>query len=288
MQFLSASRRAIDLKDFKRGAREEDCDTLISETTTVVESGRIVAVYYSGLKDPAIDQIRAALPQVKTVKDIRTSGLVTNSRIFGFAPRNELRKHPCRAASFAAEQPRQHAVIAAGAEVVAKYYEASMPEIASEHRALTEGNVKAEFRLGSSMFTSGIVNRNNPLQYHFDSGNFNNCCSAMLGFKSDIGGGQLCVPELNIRFEIADRSLLLFDGQGLLHGVTPIELQAPNAMRFTVVYYALRQMWNCEHITDELIRQRSKRSEIERAVRLNEQVIRPIHRKLKKGKKNDS
>jgi len=282
MQHLSVTRRTIDLKEFKRGAVEADCETLISETTTVIEDGRVVAVYYAKLQEPLIEKIRAALPLVPTVKDIRTSGLVTNSRIFGFAPRNVLRKHPCRAVSFAAENPAVHATIAAGAEVVARYYEQSMPELAAEHKRLAEEHVRPEFRLGQTMFTSGIVNRNNPLQYHFDSGNFNNCCSAMLGFKSDIAGGQLCVPELNIRFEIADRSLLLFDGQGLLHGVTPIQLLSPKALRFTIVYYALRQMWNCETITDELIRQREKRASIERAVRDDKQVIHDLGIKKKR------
>jgi hypothetical protein len=267
MQYLHARKRDIDLAAYKRGAVEADCSCLITETTTVQVDGRTVAVYYAGLRDPVIDQIRAVLPSVKTVKDTRTSGLITNSRIFGYAPRNELRKHPCRAVTLAAEQPRAHAIIASGAEVVARYYEESMPETAAEHRRVTAERVKPEYMLGASMFTSGIVNRNNPLQYHFDSGNFGNCCSAMLGFKSDIDGGVLCVPELDIRFEIADRSLLLFDGQGLLHGVTPIQLRSPQAMRFTVVYYALKQMWNCETINDELVLQRAKRIRIEQKQR---------------------
>lgn len=267
MQFLHADRREINLSEYKRGAVASDCATLVKDTTTVQVAGRTVAVYYTNLREPIIDQIRAVLPAVKTGKNTRTGGLITNSRIFGYAPRNHLRKHPCRAVTMAAEQPQAHAVIASGAEVVARYYEDSMPEVAAAHRRLTSERVKSEYMLGSSMFTSGIVNKNNPLQYHFDSGNFGNCCSAMLGFKSDTSGGELCVPELDIRFEISDRSLLLFDGQGLLHGVTPIQLQSPRAMRFTVVYYALQQMWNCETINDEMVRQRLRRLEIERKQR---------------------
>ena len=272
MQSVHVSKRELDFAQFKRGAQEGDCATMITDSTTVLLDGRVVAVYYANLKEPAIEQIRAVLPSIKTVKDIRTSGLVTNSRIFGFAPRNELRKHPCRAVTLAAEQPKAHAVIASGAEVVARYYMESMPEIAAEHKRLTDEKVKPEYMLGDSMFTSGIVNRNNPLQYHFDSGNFGNCCSAMLGFKSDIAGGVLCVPELDVKFEIGDRSLLLFDGQGLLHGVTPITMLSPQAMRFTVVYYALKQMWNCEYLNDELVRQRARRLEVERRQRAKKEA----------------
>lgn len=267
MQFLHAHKREIDLSEYKRGAVESDCSRVITDTTTVQVDGRTVAVYYTDLRDPKLEAIRNVLPFVKTNKSTRTSGLITNSRIFGYSPRNEMRRHPCRAVSFAADQPNEHAIIAAGGEVVARYYEQSMPDVAEAHRKITSERVKPEYRLGTSMFTSGIVNRNNPLQYHFDSGNFGNCCSAMLGFKSDVSGGVLCVPELDVRFEISDRSLLLFDGQGLLHGVTPIQLKSPQAMRFTVVYYALKQMWNCETINDELIRQRSRRLEVERKQR---------------------
>lgn len=274
MQYLSAQQRTVDLLEYKRGAKEEDCRTLVSESTTVSVAGRVVAVYLTDIKGPIIDQIRAVLPKVSTKKHRRSRGLVTNSRIFGFAPRNRLMNHPCRAVSLAEEQPAIHKVIASGAEVVAKYYEESMPETAAFHRDQTTQRVRPEFRLGGSMFTSGIVNRNNPLQYHFDSGNFNNCCSAMLGFKTDVGGGQLCVPELDIRFEIADRSLLLFDGQGLLHGVTPIIKHSPKAERYTIVYYALKQMWKCESITDELIALRQKRLETEQSMRDNTQVVR--------------
>lgn len=272
MQLLCVHKKEIELSDYKRGAVESDCSILINQATTVMVGDKVVAVYYDSLREPVVDEIRAALPLVKTHKGWRTGGLATTSRIFGYAPRNALRNSPCRAVTFAAEQPKVHATIAAGADICAKYYEQSMPEVAGEHRRLTSERVKREFMLGSSMFTSGIVNRNNPLQYHFDTGNFGNCCSAMLGFKSDIAGGLLCVPELDVKFEIADRSLLLFDGQGLLHGVTPIKLLSPQAMRFTVVYYALKQMWNCETINDELIRQRAKRLQIEAKQRLKEGV----------------
>ena len=86
----------------------------------------------------------------------------------------------------------------------------------------------------------------------------------MFGFKQGISGGYLAVPEVGLGFEIGDRSLLLFDGQGLLHGVTPITKRSENAKRYSIVYYSLQQMWNCEAIGVELDRLRNKRTEIER------------------------
>lgn len=265
MRVLDATRRELDLKEYRnRAAEESDCGTFIKDSVIVKVDGKIVIVYHSYVDDIALDRMAAILPQIHYATSTRTNGLVTTSRIFGYAPRNELRRQPCRATSFATEQPSEHAVVAAGSKIVEKYYVESFPELAEYHRELTRENVKEQYHLENTMFTSGIVNHNNPLRYHFDSGNFKNVCSAMLAFKHKVSGGHLCVPELDLMFEIADRSLLLFDGQGLVHGVTPIKKLAPDAHRFTVVYYSLQQMWNCEAITDEIARMRARRTDIER------------------------
>lgn len=65
----------------------------------------------------------------------------------------------------------------------------------------------------------------------------------------------------------------MFDGQGLLHGVTPIFKKTARAVRYSIVYYSMRQMWNCLPITDELIRIRKKKAEREtkRLERLKQQ-----------------
>lgn len=265
MRVLDATRKELDLTQFKhRGAEQSDCSVFLKESTIVKVNGQIVIVYYAHVDDKALDEMARVLPKIEYQTSTRTSGLVTTSRIFGYAPRNELRRQPCRATSFAVDQPLEHAIVAQGSKIVEKYYLDSFPELAEYHRELTNTKVRPEYRLEETMFTSGIVNHNNPLRYHFDSGNFKNVCSAMLAFKHKVDGGHLCVPELDLCIEIADRSLLLFDGQGLIHGVTPIKKLAPDAHRFTVVYYSLQQMWNCEVITDEIARLRNKRAEIER------------------------
>jgi len=271
MRVMERTRTELDLTKFKnRSAQETDCSTYIKESTTVTVDGRTVIVYISYVDDKALDEMAKVLPEINYATSTRTNGLVTTSRIFGYAPRNELRRQPCRATGFATDQPREHAIVAAASKVIERYYVDSFPELSQYHRELTENNVKEQYRLEGTMFTSGIVNHNNPLRYHFDSGNFKNVCSAMLAFKHKVSGGHLCIPELDLMIEIADRSLLLFDGQGLIHGVTPIKKLAPDAHRFTVVYYSLQQMWNCEAITDEIARMRARRTDIERRKASNE------------------
>src|SRR6185369_973882 len=150
-----------------------------------------------------------------------------------------------------------------------KYYEQWNPTGYKSHCEAVQ-KVLPQYRLHGTPFTSGIINDNNPLAYHYDSGNFKGVWSAMFGFKRHVEGGHLSVPELvdtdnrALGFEIADKSLLLFDGQGLLHGVTPIRKTRAEARRFTVVFYSLQQMWKCEPVESEVQRIRRIRTERER------------------------
>jgi hypothetical protein len=48
-----------------------------------------------------------------------------------------------------------------------------------------------------------------------------------------------------------------------LHGVTPIKKLKQSATRFTVVFYSLKQLWNCETNVDEISRLRARRAEYE-------------------------
>jgi hypothetical protein len=94
-------------------------------------------------------------------------------------------------------------------------------------------------------FTSGIINKNNPLKYHLDTGNFKDVFSIMLGLKKDIKGGYLHIPELKVNLKISNGSLSMFDGQRFVHGVTPMIGTTEQSYRFTIVFYSLVQMWNC-------------------------------------------
>jgi hypothetical protein len=264
MQYLSATPRDIDPKLLcRRSAKESDCDTLITEDCVVTVGGQTKIVYLSRLSHPDVDRARAAVQTVRFPGNTRTSGLVTQSRIFGYAPRNVLRNHPCRATTMAIEHPSEHTAICNAAPAIDSQYRKFFSEV-HEHHSEATARVREQWMIPGSVFTSGIVNYNNPLQYHFDSGNFSQVCSAMVGFRHKTQGGHLACPELGIAFEIGDRSLILFDGQKLLHGVTPIKRLAEDAFRFTIVYYSLKQMWNCETVKGEVDLLRSRRTAFER------------------------
>jgi len=264
MQFLDATLNEIDVRGMqKRSAKESDCSKLIAEDCTVMVNGEPKIIYIARVKHAAIERARNAVQRVKYSTSTRTSGLVTTSRIFGYAPRNTLRGHPCRAVSLAVDQPAEHDAICAAAQAIDQFYRQHFPAIHGHHREVAT-KVREQWMIPGSVFTSGIVNYNNPLQYHFDAGNFSQVCSAMLGFRRKTTGGHLACPELDIAFEIGDRSLILFDGQKLLHGVTPIHRSGTDSFRYTVVYYSLKQMWNCDTVRGEVDALRERRSATER------------------------
>lgn len=263
MQYRNATFQPIDLKQYRRQhAKESDCPELIDYDCCIQIDETPVVVYLHSVRTSAVLTLRQALKTVKYQSSTRTSGLETRSRIFGYSPRNHVRNMPCRATSLAIDQPDEHQVLCGAAAEASKHYQQHFPTIYSTHAELTQ-KILPEWSIPNSVFTSGIANYNNPLQYHFDTGNFSSVCSAMFGFRHKTSGGHLCCPDFGVRFAIGDCSLILFDGQGLLHGVTPIKKHSQGAFRYTVVYYSLKQMWNCETVTDEIERMRMKRTAIE-------------------------
>jgi hypothetical protein len=269
MKTIHVQRKPIDIKQYRfRRADEKDCSNLIDEDALIYIDGKLEIIYIAKVAED-MTAFYDALTKIKYDKSTRTSGLVTTSRIFGYAPRNVIRNAPCRASScrassLAGESPQHHKAIMRAASVAAKYYRKYNPELASLHQQLTDEKVLGNYRMGDTMFTSGIINDNNPLLYHYDAGNYRGVYSAMFGFKKGIEGGYLAVPEIDTHLKISDKSLSLFDGQGLLHGVTPIRKTHPDAKRYTIVYYSLQQMWNCETPGTELEILRNRRTEYER------------------------
>ena len=264
MKSINAKKREINIKEFRhRRAEEKDFSTLIDEDTCVYIDGKLAIVYVAAVEED-MSSFYTALEGIRYDKSTRTSGLVTTSRIFGYAPRNVIRNAPCRASSLAGDAPEHHDAIARAAAIAGKYYHKYNPELATLHQQLTDEKVLGNYKLGKTMFTSGIINDNNPLLYHFDAGNYKGVYSAMFGFKKGIEGGFLSVPEIDLGFKIGNKSLTLFDGQGLIHGVTPIKKTHPDAKRYTIVYYSLQQMWNCKTPGTELEILRERRTSLER------------------------
>lgn len=235
-----------------------------SPSTMIIdeELGYPTVVYLKLPDDEDARKIRDILPRIKYNEEYRTSGLPTRSRIFGFSPRITIRRDFCNATSLQQDAPQAAALITQYATKVARYYQEFHPELYAKHQGLAD-KVLEEWKIKDSPFTSGIINQNNVLPYHHDSGNFKNVWSNMLAFKEDVQGGHLSVPEYDIGLEICDNSLTMFDGQNLLHGVTPMKRMTTRAFRYTIVYYSLQQMWQCLPAKDEVKRIQKLRTQRE-------------------------
>lgn len=244
----------FDLEDFvKRTALDSDYSTLIRDDCIIRdETGKLQIVYFKLPKIP--HSLIEAVKKIRYISDVRTEGLKTNSRIFAYRPRETIRKDFCSSTSLSQESPVEHSIICDFGVELARYYEQYCPDVYNAHLALSDDKIRNEWKIKGTPFTSGIVNKNNPLKYHFDSGNFDNVYSNMVAFKNRVAGGHLSIPEFDIGLEIADNSVVLFDGQKILHGVTPIKYENENSYRFTIVYYTLKKMWNCEPLTVEIAR----------------------------------
>lgn len=290
MKTLVLKKKELNLKEFiKRSALEGDYKTLFKEPTIIVDAdtGQPVIIY-DYLRDFDTAPVVDSLKRIEYHQGKRTRGLVSTSRIFGYRPRSEIRGDFCSSTSMANEFPTEHSLVANLALKLEEYYQSLNPEGHLRHKTLAEKALPSYRIQGKSVFTSGIINKNNPLKYHFDAGNFNDVYSCMIVFKGGIGGGYLSCPEYDVAFQLPNNSVFFFDGQGILHGVTPIRRQNEQSYRFSVVYYSLKRMWQCLTVDDELARVRKVKTTRERTRMKNPLTQEDRDRKEKNRKMLDA
>ena len=265
MRIVRVQKTEINKKDYiRRHAQESDYSTLIKDSCRIEdrETGEMIGVYIILPDTPSA--VLRAITTMKYNKDIRTDGLATNSIIFGYRPRSVIRNDFCSSTATAKAYPKQHAIVCQYAEELSKLYAKHCPDVYDEHKIVAEEKILPEWRIPNSPFSSGIINKDNQLNYHLDAGNFAGMYSNMLAFKNHIKGGYLSMPEYDIGLEISNNSVTLFDGQKIVHGVTPIKKMSKTAYRYSVVYYTLKNMWRCEPIGEELARIKRVRGEKEK------------------------
>jgi hypothetical protein len=236
----------------------EPCD-LVDDAT-----GSLLAGYRRLHRDEA-DGFLETCRRIKYGTGARTLGLVATARIFGYQPRLALRRDFCAQATLAQEQPEENAALVQMARAVEGAYEDANPALYRDHVVQTATRAARFALVERGAFTSGIVNENNPLKYHRDRGNYPDAWSGMVAVRTTgAHGGHLVLPEYGVRFDIAHGTLLLFDGQSIVHGVSPIRLADPKAdRRYTAVYYSMRGLWKCLTEEQELARIRRLRTERE-------------------------
>lgn len=264
MKIIEITPKEVDFKKYKmRSALEEDCSQLIDFDCLVTVDG-VPRILYMKV-DADTTGLRWAVKTINYEETTRTNGLKTRSAIFGFSPRVTMRKDFCSATAMSRNFPKQHLVICNFAKELTKLYQEYFPDTLKRHYDTVGDKVDENWTIKGTPFTSGIVNKNNPLKYHHDAGNFKNVLSNMIVLKNGVSGGHLACPEFDLKFKCDDKHLVIFDGAQILHGVTPIIKPEGDdgCYRYSIVYYSLEQMWNCENVNEEVSRIRKVKKERE-------------------------
>lgn len=261
---LDVTKREVDTKAWRLKVAPDPShySIFIDEPTVLYMDGRPAGLYVP-MPPEEVAPMRAALQSLEYQETYRTNGLKTRSRVVGYQPRITIRRDYCTTAILASENPQAHSTICAGAALASEYFRQLFPAEAAEQEALVREQTKECWILPNSWYTSGICNWDNQLRYHFDAGNFVGTWNAMFTFKRDLEGGFLAVPELDLCFAVRDGTLSIFNAEALLHGVTPFKKLSPRSYRYTVVFYALKQMCNCGTPAEELERIRRVKTERE-------------------------
>lgn len=265
MKIIELKPAELDVSLYKkRTALDSDAENLINYDCLITENG-IPRILYVKLKNDT-DALRWAVKNIKYTTGVRSRGLKSQSAIFGYKPKVTMRQDFCSSTSMINNFPKQHYFITEYAKNLTKYYKEYFPEIFEIHEDIVREKILDQWTIDGTPFTSGIVNKDNPLKYHHDSGNFKGVLSNMVAFKRGMKGGRLVFPEYNIKLEIEDNTLCVFDGQSILHGVSNFEKENDDAYRYTIVYYSLEQMWKCDSINEEInrIRKVKKQREFKR------------------------
>lgn len=200
------------------------------------------------------DAVWNALNEMKYAKDSRSSGMITNSCIIGYRPRIAFRNDFCGPTVPMMEKPKQVEEIIKILPQVEHYFEEYFPEVYQHQKTWVEQNVLPEYRIGDSVFTQGIINQTNRLAYHQDKGNLKGSRAIMLTFNRGTDGGNLVLPEFNVKLKPRNACMFVFDNLKRIHGVSPIRKLAENGNRFSIVFYTLKAMANCLPRKEEIKR----------------------------------
>lgn len=265
----------IDLHRFiRKSVLKTDFKFLITENTIVKEKGKPVLVYLV-LDDIYDKPYSDTLKKMEFVEGTRSQGLYVHTRNIGYMPRVTIRRDFCRSATLAYDDPVAHSLFCDLGIHLTKYYKRYCPEMFKFHSDKSK-TLSEEWKIEGTPFSSGIINRNNALKYHYDTGNIKGVYSNMVCFKKNCEDGYLSLPEFDFALEVANKSVTFFDGQDIMHGVSPFKLKTYDAYRFTIVYYTLQRMWGCKPVDEELARIRTRRKEREKRRLEIMQGLRPV------------
>jgi hypothetical protein len=233
------------------------------DTIILAPNGEVIIVF--GKLEQEFSDVKTFLRKVKYNKNRRATRYIAEGKnaknfsdaTFGYKPKKPIFNTPASACNFNFTYPAYYSrLIQLGLHLTEKYKTYGAAKYEYQKNTVTE-QVKPNWIIPGTVFTQGIINDSNTLDYHYDRGNFKDFWSCMSVFCHDIKGGELVVPSLDLALNIQDYTYVLFNGQAHIHGVNTIKKLSAKAFRYSVVYYALQGMKNCESLEAEIQKARN-------------------------------
>lgn len=204
-------------------------------------------------------EVASILKQVKYGHGQRVTQYTNDTEVnksrdvnFGFKPRKAVYAQPAGCCAFNALYPGWYERLCDLGEFLLKKYAAFAPEKHSAHKKIVEETVAPQWRIGKTPYTQGVINNSNALGFHYDRDNFEGMWSTMAYFVNGVRGGDLIIPSLQAKLVVRNETYVLFDGQGLMHGVTPIRKLRSEGYRYSIVYYSRKSMRGLGTFEEEL------------------------------------
>jgi hypothetical protein len=228
-------------------------DYLIEESSYVYlnESKPIV---YLNLNFSEFDELIPYLHELNFSKSTRkVLGNANESILFGAIASKINRDNFCNVGATVSKSPKLDLLLKNKYSTIAnEYMKICLPQWQKVGKSILKNSgIHSDWHMQKSFWTSGIINKNSPHQYHLDTDNIRNAHSAMFTFKQNTSGGYLVMPEYRVAFKVANRSLIFFCGKEIIHGVSPIT-QHPNGHRYSIVYYTTADLKYCQSYKQEM------------------------------------
>jgi hypothetical protein len=263
--------------------KKTDCQRIIKNDAIVYEAGKAIIIYKI-LNSDQIVRIKRLIKNAKYTKGARSNGIPSQSAIFGYLPRVPYRNDFCRLTADTKNQKKIADNILEYSKIIDEIYKELLPEQHELNLEIVNTNIEKDYIIKDTPFTTINFNVNHAIRYHRDTGNFKDVYSNVLIIKEDVIGGHLICPEYNIGFEQGDGALILFDGQKIIHGVTPIKQMNENGFRASCVFYSLATMKNCYPYKEELQRIKEVRDHIESRWRSDPNILKGYQKHIKQQK----
>jgi len=176
----------------------------------------------------------------------RLNGMAVTHRTYGYQPPQPMRRrYACSRSQFNSTYPEAMDVLTKFCQLAEQVFRTHASSAHDDTAGKVHDKIAPAWRIAGTPWTSGIINKTAALPYHVDKDNVPGSWSAMLAARRHVDGGLLHLADYDVYLAIPHGSITIFDGQSVVHGVTPLRLVGPHAFRYTTVVYAKSLMSKC-------------------------------------------